>query len=73
MKSGIQLTTKLYGLSVLCCCICFSLMITINHNGPELNKVINNNVLQPNTQSMLEKVELSNATYLVVFSKELKS
>ena len=73
MKSGIQLTTKLYGFSALCCCICFSLMISISHNQPELKNVIKSNVLLPKTQSMLEKVELPNATYLVVFSKELKS
>ncbi|MBL4716587.1 MAG: hypothetical protein JKX95_08125 [Bacteroidia bacterium] len=73
MKSKIQLTTKLYGLSAFCCCICFSLMVSISHSQPELNEIIKSNVLLPKTQSVLEKVELRNATYLVVFSKELKS
>ena len=67
MKTNVRLTAKkLYGFSVLCCCLCFSLLInTKMHNNDIRGKMIDGKY------PLIEKVELQNPVYFTVFSKDL--
>lgn len=70
MKSKIRLTTKLYGFSVLCCCLCFSILINTNmHNS---KNELKGKMIEENSP-VIEKVALQNPVYFTVFSKVLNS
>ena len=70
MKS-IRLTTKLYGFSAICCCLCFSFLINANTYGSKLD-FIKESMIEGRSP-VIEKVELLNPVYYTVFSKDLIS